>query len=159
VKVLKTAFALSVAIIVLASCGNGQTTGKDGTLAAATLVNPDQVVAQLDQFEHEWAAAIVAKNTGTIDRLLADDFVGTTDDQKYSKSDAIEDVKNGTHEVLNLSDVDVHVFGDAALVTMIQEEKSRHGSSDFSGKYRFTDFWVKRNGEWRAVGSHGSRVR
>jgi ketosteroid isomerase-like protein len=153
------AFGLIVSIVILAACGNGGGQTTNSSLSAATLVNPDQVATQLDQFEHEWVAAIVAKNTAAIERLLADDFVGTTDDEKYTKTDALDDVKEGTHEVLNLSNVEVHVFGDAALVTMIQEEKSSHAGIDFSGMYRFTDFWVKRNGEWRAVGSHGSRVR
>jgi hypothetical protein len=96
---------------------------------------------------------------GTINRLLADDFSGTTDDQIYSKADAIEDVKNGTHESLDLDNIKVRLFGDAAVVTMGQNEKSRHGNQDFSGHYLFTDVWVKKNGQWFAITSHGSRVR
>jgi hypothetical protein len=42
---------------------------------------------------------------------------------------------------------------------MDQSEKSRHGSDDFSGHYLFTNVWVKRNGQWQAVASHGSRLR
>ena len=58
-----------------------------------------------------------------------------------------------------LDDVPVRVFGDTAIVDVDQTEKSRHGAEDFSGTYMFTNVWVKRNGEWKAVASHGSRIR
>ena len=103
--------------------------------------------------------AILAKDTATIDRLLSDDFVGTTDDRRYAKQQAVDDVKEGTHELLVLDDVQVRVFGDTAIVDVDQTEKSRHGAEDFSGTYMFTNVWVKRNGEWKAVASHGSRIR
>jgi len=104
-------------------------------------------------------AAIVKKDAGVINRLLADDFTGTTDDTIYSKTDAIEDVKTGTHESLDLDNIKVRLFGDTAVVTMGQTEKSSHGNTDFSGHYLFTDVWAKKNGEWIAVASHGSRER
>jgi ketosteroid isomerase-like protein len=91
--------------------------------------------------------------------MLAADFVGTTNDQKYFKEDAIEDVQTGMHESLELSDIEVRVFGNTAIATMSQDEKSRHAKEDFSGKYLFTNVWVKTDGQWHAVASHGSRIR
>jgi ketosteroid isomerase-like protein len=125
------------------------------TVSAAT----EDTTKVITDLENEWVAAIVKKDTGTINRLLADDFSGTTDDLIYSKADAIEDVKNGTHESLDLDNIKVRLFGDTAIVTMGQNEKSRHGNTDFSGHYLFTDVWAKKSGQWFAVASHGSRVR
>lgn len=124
--------------------------------AASASESADQVITRSEQ---AWVAAIVKKDTSTIERLLADDFSGTTDDQIYSKADAIEDVKSGTHKSLDLDNIKVRIFGDTAVVTMGQTEKSRHGDTDFSGHYLFTDVWTRKNGEWIAVASHGSRVR
>jgi hypothetical protein len=36
---------------------------------------------------------------------------------------------------LELNDIEIHVFGATAIATMSQNEKSRHGNQDFSGKY------------------------
>ena len=123
----------AAALIFAASCSGGSKPASGGpsasTVSAIPAESTDQVITRL---EHEWVAAIVKKDTGTIERLLADDFSGTTDDQIYSKMDAIEDVKTGTHESLDL---------------------------DNNGHYLFTDVWAKKNGEWIAVASHGSRVR
>ena len=127
--------------------------------AAPSTDSRGDVEAAIATREEEWVAAIVAKDTATIDRLLADDFVGTTNDRRYVKRDAIEDVTEGTHELLRLDDVQVRVFGDTAIVDVDQTEESRHGDDNFSGSYMFTNVWVKRDGEWRAVASHGSRVR
>ena len=152
--------AAVIAMFFVASCsgGGGPTSAPSASTisAAPDSENADQVITRL---EHEWVAAIVKKDTGTIERLLADDFSGTTDDQIYSKADAIDDVKTGTHESLDLDNIKVRIFGDTAVVTMGQTEKSRHGDSDFSGHYLFTDVWTKKNGQWIAVASHGSRVR
>jgi ketosteroid isomerase-like protein len=127
--------------------------------AISPAANSDDTKQVITRLEREWVAAILAKDTAMIDRLLADDFVGTTNDQKYFKDDAIEDVQTGMHESLELNNIDIRVFGNTAIATMSQDEKSRHVKEDFSGKYLFTNVWVKTDGQWRAVASHGSRIR
>jgi hypothetical protein len=143
-------------ILFAVSCSRGSPPQAQGPSISAAAEDTTKLITD---FENEWVTAIVKKDTGTIDRPLADDFSGTTDDQIYSKADAIEDVKSGTHESLDLDNVKVRLFGDTAIVTMGQNEKSRHGDKDFSGHYLFTDVWAKKNGQWFAVASHGSRVR
>lgn len=154
--------AAIVAVVFAASCSGGSGPAGGGpsapTVSAvpAPAENADKIITQL---EHDWVAAIVNKDTATIERLLDADFAGTTNDEIYSKADAIDDVKTGAHESLTLDNIKVRIFGDAAVVTMEQTEKSRHGDLDFSGQYLFTDVWVRKNGEWFAVASHGSRFR
>jgi ketosteroid isomerase-like protein len=126
---------------------------------ASTPANTEDTPKVIMQLEREWIAAILAKDTAAIDRLLAADFIGTTNDQKYFKEDAIEDVQTGMHESLELENLEVRVFGNTAIATMSQNEKSRHVKEDFSGRYLFTNVWVKTDGQWRAVASHGSRIR
>ena len=145
-------------IFLLASCSGGSATAPSASTVSAApgSESPEQVITRL---EHEWVTAIVKKDADVIGRLLADDFTGATDDQIYSKADAIDDVKTGIHESLELDTIKVRIFGDTAVVTMGQTEKSRHGDADFSGHYLFTDVWAKKNGAWSAVASHGSRFR
>jgi len=154
--VITMIYATAAFLVSCSGAGPGNTPSASTISAAPASGNTEQVITRLEQ---EWVAAIVKKDTATISRLLAEDFTGTTDDQIYSKADAIEDVKNGTHESLDLDNIKVRVFGDTAVVTMVQNEKSQHGSADFSGRYLFTDVWAKKNGEWIAVASHGSRAR
>lgn len=157
---LMTAAIVSILFVVSCSGGNAPPTttvnAPSTPVVSPVTENTDQVIRNL---ENDWVTAIVKKDPTTIDRLLANDFTGTTDDTIYSKADATEDVKNGTHASLELDNVKVRVFGETAVVTMGQTEKSRHGSTDFSGHYLFTDVWARKNGQWFAVASHGSRVR
>jgi ketosteroid isomerase-like protein len=150
---------LSVILVLFAgSCTGGETVNGSGP-AISPAPAPEGVEQIITRLEQDWVTAILKKDTATLDRVLADDFIGTTDDQSYAKVDAMDDVQNGTHESLELDNVRVRVFGDTAVATMGQTEKSRHGQVDFSGHYLFTDVWTKRNGQWLAVASHGSRAR
>jgi ketosteroid isomerase-like protein len=161
---MKTVFALLVVVctLVVAACAGSPEESKAATAvspvlsAAPDVEDTQQVIAQM---ERQWVAAILAKDAATIDRLLDADFIGTTNEQKYFKEDAIADVQVGTHESLDLNDIEVRVFGNTAVATMRQNEKSRHGREDFSGNYLFTNVWIKTDGQWRAVASHGSRIR
>jgi ketosteroid isomerase-like protein len=111
--------------------------------------------------EDAWVNAIVHKDVDVLNRVMADDFNGVSPNgQRYTKAEAIADVQSGFYKVDNmeLQNVDVRVFGDTALVTFYQNEKSRFENEDTSGRYAFTDVWVKRDGVWEVVSSHGTPV-
>ena len=119
------------------------------------------VDATIMQLERDWVNAIVAKDTATLDRILGDDFNGTTPEAyDYPKTMAIDDIKTGIYSVdsMVLDDISVNVYGDAAVSFTSQQEKSRYAGKERSGHYHFTDVWVRRDGRWQVVASHGSRV-
>jgi ketosteroid isomerase-like protein len=117
------------------------------------------VEATITQLERNWANAIVKRDIGTLERLLAPEFNGTSPNgMTYSREMAIADLKSGVYVVtrMNLDEISVNVFGNTAVAFTSQEETSRYGNEDFSGHYHYTDTWVKRNGRWQVVASHGS---
>ena len=129
------------------------------TAAAATdsTENVEEVVTGL---EKEWTAAIVKKDTAALEKLLSDKFVGTSPTaHTYSRTDAIDDLKSGKYVVtaMDLDEISVNVFGNTAVAFASQEEKSKYEGKDTSGHYHYTDVWVKTDGKWQAVASHGSR--
>jgi hypothetical protein len=91
---------------------------------------------------------------------LADDFVGTSPTaHTFSRSAALDDLKSGTYVVdaMDLDEISVNTYGDVAVAFASQEEKSHYGKTDTSGHYHFTDVWVKKDGRWQVVASHGTR--
>jgi ketosteroid isomerase-like protein len=147
------------------SSASGPQTGAAGSpsnsapTVAATRETED-VAGIIVRNEKDWVAAIGKKDVATLDRLLADDFVGTSPTaHTYTKSNAIDDLKSGKYvvESMVMDDVSVNVYGNAAVSFASQEEKSRYAGADTSGHYHYTDVWVKKDGRWQAVASHGTR--
>ena len=151
--------SLLAATAVLSLLSGSACRGGGQASAPPPASSPDEVKKVITQLEHDWVAAILRKDAATISRLLADDYIGTTNDLRYSKAEALQDVQTETYEALDVNSLEVHLFGDTAIVILDQTEKSRHGKEDVTGHYLFTDVWVKTNGQWRAVASHGSSIK
>ena len=154
-----------LALILLASvagvwgCANTPATQAAAPAVTAAAATED-VPAVISQLERDWIAAIEKKDAATLDRLLAEDFVGTSPTaHTYTKSNAIDDLKNAKYVVehMKLDAVSVNVYGTTAVSFTSQEEKSSYGGVDTSGHYHFTDVWVKSDGKWHVVASHGTR--
>jgi ketosteroid isomerase-like protein len=115
----------------------------------------------IGQLEQDWVTAIVHKDTDMLNRIMADDFTGVSPNgQRYTKFEAIADIGSGRYvvESMNLRNINVRVFGDTAIVTLYQNEKSKFGDEDCSGQYAFTDVWLFRDGLWQAVASQGTAL-
>ena len=104
---------------------------------------------------------MMKRDVAAFSRCIADEWVLTTSDGSLvTKSIAQADLKEGALRIesFRLDDVSVHVYGDAAVVSGLITEKSKLRDKDTSGKRRFTDVFVKRDGRWPAVASHESDV-
>jgi hypothetical protein len=51
----------------------------------------------------------------------------------------------------------VNAYRDVAITFTSRQEKSSYNGKDVSGHYHFTDVWVKKDGRWQVVSSHGTR--
>ena len=142
------------------SCGNAPDPQQPAAATVAPAVPAEDVESTVTQLEKDWVSAIAKKDTAALDRLLADDFVGTSPTaHTYTKTQAIQDIKDARYVVdsMELDDVSANVYGTTAVSFTSQEERSKYEGQDTSGHYHFTDVWVKRDGRWQAVASHGTR--
>jgi ketosteroid isomerase-like protein len=128
---------------------------------AATAPAPtEDVEGTITQLEKDWVAAIQKKDTAALDRILATDFVGTSSTaHTFNKDDAIADIKESRYVVdkMDLDEISVNVYGNTAVSFTSQEEKSNYEGKNTSGHYHFTDTWIKNDGKWQVVASHGTR--
>ena len=154
---------LAVAALALTSCATtdqkaASSTATPATAAASPTENVEQVVTKL---ERDWADAGVKGDGAAIDRIVADDWSGTNwDGQTQTKAQILDELKIGAYKPtsINLDNIKVRAFGDTAVVTLVQTEKSQYKGKDSSGRYLYTDVWVKRNGKWQVVATHGTKV-
>jgi ketosteroid isomerase-like protein len=149
---------LTASVLTLVACQQESTP----SIAAAepAPAATEDVDATIIQLERDWVNAIVKKDTSTLERLMAADFNGTSPTaHTYPRELAISDLRSGKYvvESMTLDEISVNAFGDVAVAFTSQEEKSRYEGQDTSGHYHFTDTWIKRNGQWQVVASHGTK--
>jgi len=154
---------LAVVALSLSSCAttSEKTASTAATSAAATASPTENVEQALIKLEREWAEALVKVDGATLDRIQADDWIMTSwDGQTQTKAQSIEEIKSGVYQAasVSLDNLKVRTFGDVAVVTLGQTEKSKYKGKESSGRYLYTDVWVKRNGKWQVVATHGTKV-
>jgi uncharacterized protein (TIGR02246 family) len=109
---------------------------------------------QVRQLEHQWIEAFLHGDTETLDRILADDFIFTDPEGNIlTKAEWIADITSGTltFESINIDDLQVRVFGDAAVGNGRVTVKAQSKEGGFCGQYCYTDMYVRKDGRWQAV--------
>jgi ketosteroid isomerase-like protein len=133
------------------------------TLAQKVSTPPTQTAleAELRQLERDWDTAIVHKDIARLEQILGDDFVYIGSAGGINPRAAlIQGIKDSeaTIEPFETTDVVVRTYGDTAILTGRFLQKGTYKGQSFSGQFRYTDVYVKRNGIWRAVSAHASRI-
>ena len=106
------------------------------------------------QLEDDWASALVKRDRVTFERLLADRFIYTENDQMMDRRAVLNSVVGGSDTVAaaHNDSMVVHRFGPVtAVVTGWLVVGGRGANGQFQRRYRFTDTWVKRGGRWQIV--------
>src|SRR5689334_2962364 len=97
--------------------------------------------------ERELAAAQMKNDVATVARLLPDDFVTTgSNGRVFTKADALGVMKSSEFVGVSadLSDMKVRVFGDAAVVTYLSDQKVKIQGKEVVSRERNTDAFVRR---------------
>lgn len=118
---------------------------------ASNKSNQQEAEAYIRQSEAEWAESVASGNVSTLDRILADDFVGVdTKGKTYNKATEIGNTREGPkHFASNLLDhVKIRFFGNTAVA---QGSESWVRQTGEKGRFVWTDTWLLRNGHWQIV--------
>lgn len=100
---------------------------------------------------------VVGANAARFDRILADDFLCSNPDGSLVDKAAFLHQTRTAPKLASMDVIDlrIRIFGDVALI---------HGETRYlladgrPGRGRYTDAWARRNGEWRAVSAHVTRI-
>lgn len=129
-------------------------------LAVATsAVAQEDDAAKVRALEMKWTDSYKQRKIDILASLLSDDFVITVEDgATYSKSGYITHTADTSVQVklAELSDLKVHLHGNAAVVTGAYHEKGISNGQPYEYHDRLTDVWMKRDGNWQVIASHYS---
>ncbi|HVO82129.1 MAG TPA: nuclear transport factor 2 family protein [Terriglobales bacterium] len=139
-------------------------------LPAARSAHPQNSSAPHDQaairevvdLERQSKEAAIRRDVSFVERVLADDYVGISPlGAVITKADTVAARKAAQlqYDSIDISEMVVRVYGNTAVVTARAEVKGTDLGEDFSGPYRFTRVWVKRNGRWRTVSYQATVTR
>ena len=119
-------------------------------------------VARLREIQQELAAAWMARDRATIERLIAPDWAVThVAGQRLTRTDVFRDMLESDATQITSSDVDeveVRLFGDAAVVIGRTHAMGMQSGVPFDVRLRFTDVFVRRSDQWQAVASHATLI-
>ena len=109
---------------------------------------------EIKSLEDERNRAIVKGDAATLDRMTADDYTFITlRGELRTKSEIVKGFQSGSFKYASrtISDLNIRVYGDTAIVTGRSTQEGAENGKDYSGDYRFTRVYVKQNGRWLTV--------
>ena len=104
------------------------------------------------KLEDQWTTALVRRDTGTFNRLLAPGFVYTENASVMSRDDVIKSVTGSDRvEWARNEGMRLHDFGDVQVITGVLHLRGKGKQGSFDRRYQFTDTWQRRNGRWQII--------
>jgi len=107
----------------------------------------------LMKMEQSMVDALVKGDASGWDHSLAGTFMFTAPDgSTQTKAEWMADFKNGALKMASSQNDDMKVqqYGNAAVVTYRSTDHGTYNGKDISGQYRWTDVFVKHNGNGRS---------
>lgn len=148
----------AVAVAALTACSAEPQESLRNTDTVAQLPSKAETEAYMRKAEEDWAQVFVRDNPELFERILADDFVGVfSDGVVRNKAQTIPHEKpDPAYVSAKLDSVNYRHFGDTVVAQGVESAKRRDGGPDL--RLIWTDVWMFRDGQWRIVASHVSRL-
>lgn len=109
---------------------------------------------ELLKIQDEWAAARVERNVPYLERLYAKEFrVQSMNGSVVERETDIANFATGAlkPDYVKDKDMTVSAYGDAAIVTGIENVGGTYKGNYSEFSFRFINFFVKRDGRWQLV--------
>jgi hypothetical protein len=152
---------LALVLPILLACSRSTTTSSSGAAPAGAGPNDEAGRQALAQIEDDWAKALETHDTTFFTRVLAADFHGTGDSAKtFGRAEVIHDAADTATQISNLTDEDrqIRIYGDGTVGVVTGLSHWTVNKGEHPGQYsgRYTETYVKRDGQWQAVAGHYS---
>jgi ketosteroid isomerase-like protein len=118
-------------------------------------------VQEITDLENAWNNAALKYDVSWYERNIADSYISTDENGVVeNKSAMIAHVKSKAFKAVSyaLENLRIQAYGDAAVSTGTSVVKGTFKGKDISGKYPWTDTWVKLGGRWQCVAGHNSKI-
>ncbi|HEY8716492.1 MAG TPA: nuclear transport factor 2 family protein [Candidatus Acidoferrum sp.] len=107
--------------------------------------------------ENLWNQMQLHRDAEAMEKILDPDFVLTDyDGSVLSKAQFLDSIRDPSDQLtVEVSeDMKLHRHGDTVIVTGSTHERGTNKGKKYEHRGRFTDTWIKQNGQWLCVASH-----
>ena len=117
----------------------------------------DDDVATLAELNEAYLESVKMGDVDRFREILADDFICSAADGSVLDKAQFLELTAGPRTLRQLtgSDVRIRLFGDLAIIHSATSYTTMEGNE---GRGRYTDIWSMRDGVWRAVAAHVTRL-
>lgn len=141
--------------LTLVCCMAGPFAATEPKKSTALPVDEKQQVLELSK---EWVAAEIKHDANTLRRILDDKFVASFGVEKpYDKEAFIKLIITGDvdpTESQTLTDQTVVIDQDTAVEVGTDTVRGTQKGAAYTGAYRYTVTYIRRNGQWIALAEH-----
>jgi len=143
---------LSIAAIFLATF----------SIAAAQTPADKKVEAELLTIQREMIDTSLRGDKSAFERYTADTYIETDFNGAVTTRARILDnfltPPASMKPTFELQDVQVHVYGDTAVMSSRGIYRAEANGQKITNSFRTTDVWLRRDGRWQLIASHGSQI-
>ena len=121
---------------------------------ASSAAPGDAAQEEIKKIEQERNRALLKHDTATLDRMTSDDYTFINQrGELRTKTEILTGFKSGSfnYDAREVTDLEVRIYGDTAVVTGRAKQKGVENSKDYSGENRFTRVYIRQNGRWVSV--------
>lgn len=111
--------------------------------------------------ENLWNQMQLNHDAEAMGKLLDEDFVFTDyDGAVMSKEQFLESIRDKSYQltVEASENMKLHRHGDTVVVVGATHEKGTYKGKPYQHQGRFTDTWIKKNGQWLCIASQLSLI-
>ncbi len=109
----------------------------------------------------QWAESVSSGDTTDLERIIADDFVGVDPHGNfYDKAMMLSITRGGPQYFASnqIGTVQVRFFGETAIAQG-EETWVTHRGDARTGRFVWTDTWVRRDGKWQIVAAQDAMAK
>jgi hypothetical protein len=113
--------------------------------------HPATILRYICDSERGWAESVATGDAATVKRILADDFIGVHPSGRHYRKDEMVAGTPTAPEVFEsniIGDIIVRFYGNVAIAQGSETWRKKKGGT---GRFVWTDTWLKRNGKWQIV--------
>ena len=111
-------------------------------------------LGEIRELERAFSQAIFRGDVVAFDNMTSDDYTVISDSgDLLTKQETLEWLakRKAEYRYLEKDDLNIRVYGDAAVVTGRSVQTRLEHGKDYNGAYRFTEVYIRQKGRWLAV--------